>query len=522
MKTGRDEHHSLCWAQRTGQKRRKNEDRWLADGPLGLFLVADGLGGEASGDYAAQMLVDTFPALLRRHLRGVTTLANDRATDRIQALATALNEQIWQEGQKHIRLRGMGATLVFSLVWEHQALIAHVGDSRAYLLRDDALEQLTKDHSTVQRLLDEGKITPEQADDHPASGELTRYIGMARETIADIRMVGLEPGDCLLLCSDGLSSMLDPVEIEGILSLRQSPEQTCRLLVGFGQPQGRRRQHHRGCDRPLVQPLPVRLVALNDDPRDESMAVCLPLRVFSKKEGGLCLTVARRQGGGSCQNDRYFPTPPRQDVGGGVEGCGGRRPKWHFPRTPSPGIFFLPTDGNRISKEAICMCGIVGYVGNREAEPILLEGLRRLEYRGYDSAGVATLTGAHLHLRKRAGRIADLASHLREQPAPGCIGISHTRWATHGPANDRNAHPHVGGDGRGRRRPQRRHRKLRRSQTPAASRRRRLPQRHRHRGHRPAHRPPSRRRPGRGRRARSLPLLKGTYGLAVVSPRIPT
>jgi glucosamine--fructose-6-phosphate aminotransferase (isomerizing) len=92
------------------------------------------------------------------------------------------------------------------------------------------------------------------------------------------------------------------------------------------------------------------------------------------------------------------------------------------------------------------MCGILGYVGHKEAEPILLEGLRRLEYRGYDSAGMATLTGDRLHLRKRAGRIAELAAHLQDRPAPGCHGISHTRWATHGPATDTNAHPHVGGD----------------------------------------------------------------------------
>src|SRR5438309_1524568 len=82
------------------------------------------------------------------------------------------------------------------------------------------------------------------------------------------------------------------------------------------------------------------------------------------------------------------------------------------------------------------MCGIVGFVGRKEAEPILVEGLRRLEYRGYDSAGIATLTGPHLHLRKRAGRIADLATHLRARPAPGCRGIGHTPWATHVPAHD--------------------------------------------------------------------------------------
>lgn len=92
------------------------------------------------------------------------------------------------------------------------------------------------------------------------------------------------------------------------------------------------------------------------------------------------------------------------------------------------------------------MCGIIGYVGCREAEPILVEGLRRLEYRGYDSAGLATLTGETMHLRKRAGRIADLAGVLSQRPAPGCHGISHTRWATHGGATDHNAHPHIGGD----------------------------------------------------------------------------
>jgi glucosamine--fructose-6-phosphate aminotransferase (isomerizing) len=91
------------------------------------------------------------------------------------------------------------------------------------------------------------------------------------------------------------------------------------------------------------------------------------------------------------------------------------------------------------------MCGIVGYTGRREAEPLLLEGLQRLEYRGYDSAGLATLAGGQLRVRKSVGRIAQLADLLASHPAPGTEGISHTRWATHGPATDRNAHPHLGG-----------------------------------------------------------------------------
>ena len=93
------------------------------------------------------------------------------------------------------------------------------------------------------------------------------------------------------------------------------------------------------------------------------------------------------------------------------------------------------------------MCGIVGFTGRREASPVLLEGLRRLEYRGYDSAGLVTGTGNELHLRKKAGRLAELRGHLATHPAPGCHGISHTRWATHGGATDRNAHPHTNAAG---------------------------------------------------------------------------
>ena len=94
------------------------------------------------------------------------------------------------------------------------------------------------------------------------------------------------------------------------------------------------------------------------------------------------------------------------------------------------------------------MCGIVGYVGKRTAQPLLLEGLRRLEYRGYDSAGICTLNEAGLHLRKAAGRVEALAQSLRHQPAPGSLGISHTRWATHGLPTDTNAHPHLDESGR--------------------------------------------------------------------------
>ena len=94
------------------------------------------------------------------------------------------------------------------------------------------------------------------------------------------------------------------------------------------------------------------------------------------------------------------------------------------------------------------MCGIVGYIGKNEAVPVLLDGLRRLEYRGYDSAGVATLAGGKIQTRKKVGRIANLAELLKQAPIKGHIGISHTRWATHGGVTDENAHPHSDQSGR--------------------------------------------------------------------------
>ena len=111
------------------------------------------------------------------------------------------------------------------------------------------------------------------------------------------------------------------------------------------------------------------------------------------------------------------------------------------PRLP-PAFGLSCLSGPLVSRSDRFMCGIVGYVGRSEAGPILLDGLRRLEYRGYDSAGVAIVNGNHVETRKCAGRIADLAKLMTEKPPSGTSGISHTRWATHGKVTDQNAHPH--------------------------------------------------------------------------------
>jgi PPM family protein phosphatase len=221
-----------------GRSRPRNEDRWLAEPTLGLYVVADGVARGSGGALAAQLIVETLPPLLRRHLRGVRDLADPRAAERIQDALAEVNAHVHREGWKRPQHTGMGATLVLALVWEGRALVAHVGDSRAYLYRQGALLPLTKDHSVIQRLLDEGAITPEEAADHPAGGRLTRYIGLAEDVKADSRLVELEAHDRLLLCSDGLPSMLSHAEIEGLVGLPLPPLEICRLLVGTANLQG--------------------------------------------------------------------------------------------------------------------------------------------------------------------------------------------------------------------------------------------------------------------------------------------
>ncbi len=219
-------------------QRPRNEDRWLADPSLGLYFVADGVGGSRNGGLAAQIAAETVAPLVRRHMRGVPDLGHPRAAERLREVVIGLNVAVLAEAQKHPSLSRMGAAVAVALVWETKALIAHVGDSRAYLLHDGTLRQLTKDHSVVQRLLDNGTITPEQAVNHPALGQLTRYVGLREEVEVDVCLADLSKQDRLLLCSDGLSGMLSDAEIQGILALPLPLADVGQLLVDTANLQG--------------------------------------------------------------------------------------------------------------------------------------------------------------------------------------------------------------------------------------------------------------------------------------------
>lgn len=214
-----------------GRVRRENEDRWFADPQQGLFLVADGIGGSFAGGLAAKVVVEVLPALLKRKLNGVNKFDGEGALPRILEALADLSNRLRNESKSQPGASGMGSTVVLIVVHGRSAVVAHMGDSRAYRFREGRLEQLTKDHSLVQLLLDCGEIQAEDAATHPAKGHLTRFVGMPQQALPEGRLLDLRPGDHLLLCSDGLTGMLDDQEIVAILAQQASAGELCRLLV---------------------------------------------------------------------------------------------------------------------------------------------------------------------------------------------------------------------------------------------------------------------------------------------------
>jgi PPM family protein phosphatase len=142
-----------------------------------------------------------------------------------------LSEQMRREGWNRPDLDSMGATIVLAQVRGRQTLIGHLGDSRAYLLRKGCFQQLTKDHSLAQSLVDCGELTPEEAAVYPMRSRLTRHIGMNGATLPDVRLLDLCPDDLLLLCSDGLSEAVSELEMMRVLQKGLSPEMACQRLI---------------------------------------------------------------------------------------------------------------------------------------------------------------------------------------------------------------------------------------------------------------------------------------------------
>jgi protein phosphatase len=201
-----------------GRNRQRNEDSYLVEAPL--FAVADGMGGHRGGDVASSM---TLEALAGK--------GDERSlADLVEEIKDA-NRRVFERGEADRDLRGMGTTVTAFLSGGEKGYLAHVGDSRAYLLREGALQQLTEDHTLVQRLVDDGRLTQDEAASHPQRNILTRALGVEDGLEVDQLTLDLQAGDRILLCSDGLSNMLSREAIQEALEAEPDTQAACERLV---------------------------------------------------------------------------------------------------------------------------------------------------------------------------------------------------------------------------------------------------------------------------------------------------
>lgn len=206
-----------------GRVRERNEDSFLSREPL--FAVADGMGGHRGGSVASKLALEVLSQM------GGDSMSGDGAAKDLAEMVVQANEAVLERASEQPRLTGMGTTLTAIVVQPGRLHLAHVGDSRAYMLRDGTLRQLTEDHSLVQRMVKEGKLTPEEAEVHPHRSVLTRALGVEPELEVDKETIEVGPGDRVLLCSDGLTTMVSEDEIQEVLAEQQDPQAAAEALV---------------------------------------------------------------------------------------------------------------------------------------------------------------------------------------------------------------------------------------------------------------------------------------------------
>ncbi|MGH3081385.1 MAG: Stp1/IreP family PP2C-type Ser/Thr phosphatase [Gaiellaceae bacterium] len=204
-----------------GRRRRHNEDAYVVEPPL--FAVADGMGGAKAGEVASGLAAAAVQESANRDESGEAHVA---------ALIEEANRRVFRRAHEDRDASGMGTTMTVALVEDDHVAIGHVGDSRAYLIRGGQLEQLTDDHSLVAELVRSGKLTPEEAETHPQRSVITRVLGTEADVDVDTFSVAASPGDLFLLCSDGLTSMVDDETIlDAVERNRPNLQEAAKALV---------------------------------------------------------------------------------------------------------------------------------------------------------------------------------------------------------------------------------------------------------------------------------------------------
>ena len=220
--------HFTCAARTDiGIVRSGNEDNYLMLADRGIFIVADGMGGHAAGEVASEMAVQ----IISKELGSLRGQSDDQVGDRLRSAIKSANEAIFGRTLAEHDKRGMGTTVTVLTLLPNRYLIGQVGDSRAYLLREGELQQLTKDHSYVQEQVDAGLLTAEQARVHPYSNVITRCVGAGMEVTPDIYAGSLLTGDLVLLASDGLTGMLEDEHLTRILKSEGGPQKWVDRMI---------------------------------------------------------------------------------------------------------------------------------------------------------------------------------------------------------------------------------------------------------------------------------------------------
>ncbi|HET7707567.1 MAG TPA: Stp1/IreP family PP2C-type Ser/Thr phosphatase [Thermoanaerobaculia bacterium] len=220
-----------------GRQRQHNEDSFLVADEAKLYLVADGMGGHAAGEIASRIAVDSISEFIlhTKEDDGTWPHAYDehyrRTTNRLMAAVRMANTRVLEAMRKDARLRGMGTTVVACMADDKTMSFAHVGDSRAYLIRDNQLSRITNDHSWVFEQVQAGMLTEAEAEKHPLRNVITRALGGALQVTPDASEVEIQSGDVYLLCSDGLTGMVPEEEILRIVSDNQKLEDACQVLI---------------------------------------------------------------------------------------------------------------------------------------------------------------------------------------------------------------------------------------------------------------------------------------------------
>ncbi len=219
----------------TGRQRHANEDSYFASSPV--FAVADGMGGAQAGEVASRIAAGAFEHDIDD---GVP------AESQLEGIAQDANREIHELAQRDSSRAGMGTTLTAALLRDDEVALSHVGDSRAYVLRGGELKRLTKDHSLVEELRRQGRLTDEEAEEHPQRSIITRALGPEPSVNVDTMTFPAKSGDVFLLCSDGLTTMVSDEQIARHPERGEDAAQRGQQADRRGQRPGRARQHHRG------------------------------------------------------------------------------------------------------------------------------------------------------------------------------------------------------------------------------------------------------------------------------------